>query len=408
MNTQEIFALALGLQSPWKINQVSFEEGRTRRTLIIEIDFERGSLFPDEVGEMCRVHDTVKRKWRHLNFFEHECYLHCRVPRIRTSEGNVVQVGVPWARSGSGFTLLFEAFAMHLIEAEMPVSKVGQTLSEYPNRIWTIFNYWIGIAYPRADHHGVRVLGIDETSAKKRHKYVTVAVDLDERRVVHATPGKGSDCIETIQTYLEGKGCPASQIEQVCIDLSTSYISGVTRHFEKAAIVFDRFHIKKALNEAMDQVRKAEREEHEELKYHKYTFLKRNAKLSDEQKAKRDELIELFPTLGQAYRFKELFDDFWDLEDPDDAEAFLNDWCNLVSKSKITPFRDFVKTLRSHWSGVINYIHHRISNGVIEGINSKIQLAKKRARGYRNVENFINMIYFISGKLDFDYPQQST
>ena len=118
-------------------------------------------------------------------------------------------------------------------------------------------------------------------------------------------------------------------------------------------------------------------------------------------------MIELFPTLGQAYRFKELFDDFWDLEDPDDAEAFLNDWCNLVSKSKITPFRDFVKTLRSHWSGVINYIHHRISNGVIEGINSKIQLAKKRARGYRNVENFINMIYFISGKLEFDYPQRS-
>ena len=408
MNTEEIFALALGLQSPWKINQVSFETGEKHRTLNIEIGFKRGSMFPDETGRMCPVHDTIERRWRHLNFFEHECYLQCRVPRIKTPEGKVVQVGVPWARKGSGFTLLFEAFAMHLIEAEMPVSKVGETLSEYPKRIWTIFNYWIGIAYPKANHNEVTTLGIDETSAKKHHDYVTVAVDLQQRRVLHVTPGKGSDTIERIQTYLESKDCPASQIEQICIDPSPSFISGVTRHFEEAAVVFDRFHIQKALNKAMDEVRKTERKEHDALKYHKYTFLKRNAHLSASQKQKREELLTLFPTLGKAYRFKELFDDFWEMEDPDDAAAFLSDWCALVSSSGIVPFQDFVRTLRAHWSGVVNFIQYRISNGVLEGINSKIQLAKKRARGYRNVKNFINMIYFISGKLEFDYPQQST
>lgn len=408
MNTPEIFTLALGLQKPWEVTNVYFEEAGRRRTLHIDIGFVRGSQFPDATGTLCPVHDTLERQWRHLNFFEHECYLHCRVPRIKTTAGKVEQIPVPWAREGSGFTLLFEAFAMHLIEAEMPVNKIGKTLSEYPKRIWTIFNYWMGIAYHEIDHSKVTTLGIDETAARKGHDYVTIGVDMKQRRVVHATPGKDANTIERIRKYLENKDCPAEQIEKVCIDLSPAFIHGVTRQFKQAAITFDRFHIKQHLNKAMDEVRKQERKEHVILKYHKYTFLKNNDHLSPKKKQQRDELIELFPTLGQAYRFKELFDDFWDMTDPEDAEAFLAYWCDLVSESNIYPFHKFVNLLKTHWSGIINYIHSRISNGILEGINSKIQLAKRRARGYQNMTNFINMIYLIDGKLEFNYPYKTT
>jgi len=408
MNTHDIFTLALGLQAPWEVNDVHFEDSGSHRTLHIDISFTRGSQFPDDSGEPCPVHDTIERSWRHLNFFEHECYLHCRVPRIKTSKGNVRQVDVPWAREGSGFTLLFEAFAMGLIESEMPVNKVGQTLSEYPNRIWTIFNYWISVALHESDHSGVTTLGIDETSAKKGHDYVTVGVDMKRRRVVHVTRGRRAGAIEHIRKHLENKGSAAQDVDQVCIDLSPAFISGVSRQFENAAITFDRFHIKQHLNKAMDEVRKKERREHELLKNHKYTFLKSNANLTRKQKQQREELIELFPTLGQAYRFKELFDDFWDMTDPDEAAAFLQYWCDLVEESNIFPFHKFVNLLKSHWSGVINYINSRITNGILEGINSKIQLAKRRARGYRNMDNFINMIYFVAGKLEFNYPHRMT
>lgn len=408
MNSQEIFNIALGLQAPWEVTKIYFQAAGKARTLHIDIGFVRGSRFPDAKGVFCPVHDTQERSWRHLNFFEHECYLHCRVPRIKTGEGKVVQVAVPWAREGSGFTLLFEAFAMSLIEAEMPVNKVGQTLAEYPNRIWTIFNYWIGIAYGQADHSTVTKLGIDETSARKGHDYVTVGVDIQERRVIHASKGKDADTVKNIREHLESKGCLAEQIEQVCMDLSPAFISGVTTQFKNAAITFDRFHIKQHLNNAMDEVRKRERKEHDLLKHHKYTFLKNHAHLTEKQKQQRDELIELFPTLGEAYRFKELFNDFWDMDDPQDAEAFLCYWCDLVEESDIKPFHKFVNLLKAHWSGIINFIHSRISNGILEGINSKIQLAKRRARGYRNTDNFINMIYFIAGKLQFNYPHQTT
>ena len=408
MNSQEIFTIALGLEKPWEVTKIYFQTAGQVRTLHIDIGFVRGSRFPDAKGVLCPVHDTQERSWRHLNFFEHECYLHCRVPRIKSSEGKVVQVAVPWAREGSGFTLLFEAFAMCLIEGEMPVNKVGETLSEYPKRIWTIFNYWLSIAYSEADHSDVKDLGIDETSSRKGHHYVTVGVDLKKRRVIHASGGKGAESVEAIRDHLESKGCPATQIEQVCIDMSPAFIDGVTKQFENAVITFDRFHIKQHLNKAMDEVRKKERKEHELLKNHKYTFLKSNGHLSERQKRERDELIELFPTLGEAYRFKELFDDFWDMQDPQDAEAFLCYWCDIVSESNIYPFHKFVNLLKAHWSGIINYINSQISNGILEGINSKIQLAKKRARGYRNIDNFINMIYFIAGKLEFDYPHQTT
>lgn len=209
MNTKEIFTQGLGLEHPWKIQDVRFEIEADKRVLVIDMGFERGYKFADpDSGNPCRVHDRVQRSWRHLNFFEHTCYLRCKVPRIVTSDGKVRQVPVPWARAGSGFTLLFEAYSMLLIESEMPVNKVGKVVGEYPNRIWTVFNYWLGVAYGEADHSGITKLGIDETSARKGHDYITIAVNMDQRNVVHATPGKGADTIAAIKEHLQSKGTP--------------------------------------------------------------------------------------------------------------------------------------------------------------------------------------------------------
>jgi transposase len=409
MNSKEIFSIALGLQSPWQIQGVELQTSSdNKKSLHIELSFERGSKFKDEKEILCSVHDTQERTWRHLNFFEHECYLHCKVPRITNSEGKVRQVQVPWAREGSGFTLLFEAFAMHLIENEMPVSRAANTVSEYPNRIWTIFNYWIGIAYDEADHSQVEQIGVDETSAKKGHDYVTVAVDLKKRAVIHAVEGKDAATIKAIKDYLIEKGCDTSKIDQISIDLSPAFISGVNEHFPQAQITFDRFHVKKLLNVAMNDVRASERRGHEMLKGHKYTFLKNNENLTSRQRQERNNLITIFPVLGEAYRLKELFDDFWTMDNVNDAAAFLFFWCDLAQESKMQPFIKFANTVKAHWSGIINYIQTGISNGILEGINSKIQLAKKRARGFRDKQNFINMIYFVAGKLKFNYPHYST
>ena len=112
MNSETLFSMALGLHTPWQVKDVTFSTDDTGHSeLHLHIDFASGSRFPDEANELCPVHDTVERQWQHLSFFEHTCYLHCAVPRITTIDGKVRTVDVPWARAGSGFTLLFEALA---------------------------------------------------------------------------------------------------------------------------------------------------------------------------------------------------------------------------------------------------------------------------------------------------------
>lgn len=407
MNSEQIFSIALGLISPWSVSSIEFKQENGERQIHISIGYENASpIFLDEHGKS-RIYDHKDKKWRHLNFFEHKCYLHCKVPRIKDPiSGNIVQLEVPWARTGSGFTLLFEAYSMLLIECEMPVNKVGNVMGEYANRIWTIFNYWISLAYSEVDHSKVNSLAIDETSSKRGHQYVTLAVDLQENRVIHATEGKGADCITKISTYLKSKDCDVNEINSVCIDLSPSFISGVSKEFENASIVFDRFHVKQLLNKAMDEVRKLDYALHkEELKGCKYIFLKNEENLTKKQRYTKYELINLLPNIGKAYRLKELFDTYWTFKDEQEAKGFLWYWCDLVKESKIQPMIKFSNTVISHWTGITNYTKLQISNGVIEGINSKVQLAKRRARGYRNINNYINMIYFIAGKLKFKYPR---
>jgi transposase len=402
MNSIEIFQLALNLPNPWYVRSIDFKEQQStgKKLLNIDIGFTKGHRFI----EGSKVHDTQSRTWRHLNFFEHECLITCNVPRTKDEEGKVSTVQVPWARKGSGFTLLFEAFSMLLIENEMPVSKASGILGQYPQRIWSIFNYWISIAYSEDDQSSVTQLGIDETSVRKGHNYITVAADLAERRVIHATPGKGQDTIERIAGHLAQKGVNPAAITDACIDMSPSFIAGMGEHFADTKITFDKFHVVKLLNEAMDDVRKREAREHALLKGHKYTLLKSDHNLSAQQKQDREELIELLPTIGKAYRLKTLFADFWDFNTKEEGAAFLAYWCDLAQEEGIPAFNKFVNTIKAHWSGIVNYLESQIANGIIEGINNKIQLAKRRARGYRNITNFINMIYFIAGKLKFNYP----
>jgi len=404
MNSNQIFEMALGLEKPWYVSKIEMikSEGGILGQIDIHLDFEKGFKFSGG-----KVHDTVSRTWQHLNFFQHKCFLHARVPRIQTPDGKTETVQVPWARPGIGFTLMFEAFSMLLIESEMPVSKAADIMDVYPQRLWNMFSYWIERAHQADDQSNVTVLGIDETSSKKGHSYVTVAVDMEQRKVVYAVPGKGSDTIGSIADHLESKGSGKGQIRHACIDMSPAFISGIIHNFKNTSITFDKFHVVKLINEAMDKVRKLERKEFEMLKGYKYTFLKNSKNLSEQAREAKYNILELMPSIANAYRLKELFAEFWTFKTKEEAGAFLSYWCDLVEESKIFPFIQAAKTLKAHWAGIVSYSETNLNNGILEGINSKIQLAKKRARGYRNINNFINMIYFIAGKLKFDYPLYS-
>lgn len=405
MDSETLFSMALGLQAPWKVEAIEF---KTREhggeELHLTIDFARGSRFADSQGNMCPVHDTVDRTWQHLNFFEHACLLHGRVPRITTSDGRVETVPVPWARSNSGFTLLFEALAMALIEREMPIVRVAELLRVNPQRIWTLFNHWVCEARKRDDPSAITRLGVDETSSRRGHKYITIGVDMDAKRIIHAVPGKGQETIAQIQGYLASQEVKPGQITDISMDMSPAFMAGAQKSFPKAQITFDRFHVVKLLNEAMDTVRKLERKENDTLKGHKYTFLKNWDHLSDKRKRELVDLMDEYPVLGEAYRLKVLFNELWEMPNLPSAQSHFKAWTEEVTRKGVQPFMQFAKTVAAHWSGIARFIESGLTNGLLEGINHKIQLAKRRARGYRNIQNLINMAYFLCGKLDFAFP----
>lgn len=407
MNSTQIFTLALGLQSPWYIEKIDLikAKGQVFGRLDIFIDFKTGSKFKNTEGKECCVHDTHKRTWQHLNFFEHESYLHARVPRIIDAEsGKTEVVPVPWARAESGFTLMFEALAMLMIENEMPVNKVAKTLRVVAHRLWRVFNHWITNAITQDNLKDVKQIGIDETSTKKGHSYVTVVADMENKRSIFVTEGKDASTIEKFAKTLEEKGGSKDKIETVCMDMSPAFISGVSDQLPQAQIVFDKFHLTALVNKALDETRQAERKGNDLLKRHKYTFLRTYAKLENKKQEELHELLFMFPKLGEAYRLRELFNEMWTIKDKEEAKGYLAFWSDFAADSKIFPFQKVVKTIKAHWTGIVAYFDRHITNGVLEGINNKIQLAKRRARGYRNITNFINMIYFLTAKLKFNYP----
>lgn len=406
MESKEIFSMALKLESPWFVSDVSMfrPDDLTSGVIEIQLDFKVGSRFIDSKGVPCPVHDTVTKKWRHLNFFEHTCFIHARVPRIVNSDGKVVMIEVPWARSNSGFTLMFEALGMLFIESEMPVKKAANVMKIHDTRLWRVFHYWVTKAFNQDIQKDVINIGIDETSSRKGHNYVSLAVDMDSRRVIFVTKGKDQTVIQDTANHIINKGCTIEQIKNISIDMSPAFIAGTVKYFPKSHITFDKFHVTKLLNESMDEVRKLTRKGNKELIGSKYLFLKRDSDLSNSEKNKLNQLLCTYDTLAQAYRLKEMFSDFWELSNVEQASGYLSFWCDQALDSSIMPFKKFVKMLKAHWSGITNYFNSKLNNGILEGINSKIQLAKKRARGFKNIDNFINMIYFIAGKLKFDYP----
>jgi transposase len=404
MNSKEIFSSALGLSRPWQISDVRLEAvSEIERELHIYLDFERGFKFLTRSGSYSTAYDTEQKEWQHLNFFQHRCYLHARVPRLQDSEGRVYLENVPWARPGSGFTLMFEAYAMLLIESEMPVCKVAENMSVTQPRIWRVFDYWIQKAYSEDVLSEVTAIGVDETSRKKGHEYITEFVDLHEHKVVFVTEGKDSKTFESFTEELEEKGGKKENIDLISMDMSPAFIAGAIKYFPDAQLVFDKFHLVKSLNEALDEVRRLERKGNELLKNHRYTILKKYENLSLKKKYELDSLLPLYPKLGEAYRLRQLFLEVFEIGDPEEAKGYLWFWLDQAVESGIQPFIRFVNMIKAHWCGIVAYFDKHVTNGVLEGINSKIQLAKRRARGYRNPKNFINMIYFLCGKLKFDF-----
>jgi transposase len=400
----ELFQQALHINAPWLIKKVDFNADKKR--LDIYIDFKKGSTFVDpdstsDPAKMYKAYDTVQKTWQHLNFFEYECHLHARVPRIKRDDGKVRLVPTPWEGKVLGFTLLFEALLMQLCKA-MPVHNVSQLTGVSDHKVWRVLDTYIALAKKDEDFSDLRIIGMDETSIAKGHEYITLFVDLVERRTVHISAGKDNKTVVDFVEELEAKRGKRKAIKQVSCDMSPAFIKGVKENLPEAEITFDKFHIIKLINEAVDKVRREEGRYTPELKGNRYIFLKNNVNLTEKQKEIKDELslAKLNLKSIRAMHIRETFQQVYQAESTEEFEGLLKSWYYWATHSQLAPMVKVAKTIKKHWDGILSWKKSQINNGILEGLNSILQAAKRKARGYK-IQHFKTITYLLTGKLDF-------
>jgi transposase len=399
--SKELFALALGISDPWFVGSVDFDA--KNKVLTVLIDFKKGSRFAisGHDGEHC-VHDTVTKIYRHLNFFQHECQLQVRTPRVKLPDGAVRLVEPDFAGRLNGFTLLFEAFIL-MLAREMPFSAVARIVGESDYKVLAICEKYVDLACEQADYSMVTDLAIDETSRSKGQDYVTLGADADERRVIFVTEGRDAKTIKELTEHLTEHGCAPESITSVSIDMSKAFISGVTNNLPNARITFDKFHIISHANDAVTEMRRIEQKTDTSLKGMRWTLLKDRSKLKPEAAAELDALVAKvnLKRTARAWVYKEQLREILERKQVNVVRSMLTHWCNCVMRSKVEPMKAVAKMVRSHLEGIVAWTQTRQTNGFLEAINGLFQAAKRRARGFKRITTIRTVIFLIAGKLDF-------
>lgn len=402
--TDKLLEMALQIREPWKISDVKFSPDAGR--LDIYIDFEKGTIFCCPVcGGPATGYDTKMMTWRHRDFFEYEAYFHARVPRVECRDGDcgVKKIGVPWARTTSGLTLKMEMLLMSLVR-EMPVNAVSRIYKITDTRLWRMAHFYTDKARSMADYTEVLRVGFDETSVKKGQKdYISLFYDLDNFRLIFGTSGKDHKTVEAFATDLKAHGGDPSKITDAAIDMSNAFIKGTKEQLPNAKITFDKFHVVKGMNDTMKKVRHQEAMEYpEKLAKTKFLFLKNPEDLDDDQMARLNAAVASHCNKSvETYTHKLNLQNVYHSDDREMADGLMSHWLKATCNSAIWQVRKFSKTVENHLDGIMNYFDSGLTSGFIEGLNSLIQSAKAKARGYRNPDNMICIAYLIAGKLDF-------
>ncbi len=343
------------------------------------------------------------RVWRDVRVCQWSVlFLYCPKEIICPTHGRI-QEEIPWAAPRARIT--YRAEYLVLVYSEMMTQKAATELVNFPRSTFSDMLHRT-IKRNRDGHkiRGLKAIGVDEVSYLKGHKYITVVYDLERGCVVWVGKGKARATIDRF-FKTELSKYQKKQIDWACCDMSQTFIGALQHHCPNAKLVLDRFHIVKALNDAVDEVRKeqwrnATKAERKALKGMRWILFRHPSRRSPEDKEALEQIRKGNRRIWRACILKDEFNLFWDFEDEDDARDFLKKWGTSALRSRLEPIRKFVHTLRKHIESIITFIESRLTNAVSEGLNRIIGIIRNRASGFRSVDAFIDLIYLVVGDVD--------
>lgn len=351
MNIIEIIEELLPVVYPFKLQEVKKDEGQQEIHLYFIIE----KSYASPKGHT--VHQYYERTWEHLNIFQYRCFIHCRVPIYKNKNtGKTKALEVEFSRTNSRFTLLYEKQVMELMKLYHCCKKVAQQLKIYPQRVEDIYHHYTWQAYEEHTVNACQRIGVDETSTKKGHHYITAFVDMDSSQIVDIQDDRSAQAIEK---FFHAHPNP-QVVKDISADMSPAFGSGFKKYFPWAKVTFDKWHVYKLLGKHLEKIYK--RQKH-----------------------------------ARAYIqiLQEHLQDFYAMQDFHEAKAhliFIADFAEILFGEN-----SFSKSIRRHYDGIVEHIRSKITNGILEGINSKIQTIKRVAKGFRYIENFKKMILFVFG-----------
>ena len=408
MKDTELYTRLLGIHSPWFIKEVRYDESPER--IDVYVDHSSGIEMPcPECDRYSPVYDHLEeRQWQHLNTCHVPTYIHARLPRVNCRELGVRCVLSDWSEPGSDLTMAFEGHLIDL-EQECSIEGVWRLTGVTWDRCWGVMERAVRRGQERKVWRVPRHLGVDEKSFAKRHQYETVVCDLDTKTIEWIADGRTQESLE--EYFLPFDPEDLEKIEAICIDMWEAYILATRACVPDAEkkIVFDKFHVTRLLNEAVDKVRRQEhkqlaKEKNELLKGTKHWWLYSPENMPEWLQPEFTELRGLDLKVSRAWAIKENFRNLWWYCRPGWARRFFQRWYFWATHSRLPEIVEAAKTIKRHLDNVLTYLKHRITNALNECFNGQIEKVKRLACGYRNREHYKTAIYFHCGGLDL-YPR---
>ena len=355
------------------------------------------------------IHDRRIKRWRHLDLGASRCWIECELRLLRCSDCGVRLEAVPWARAG----------AHHTRDFEDTVAWLAQQMAFTPiTRLLRIGWATVGRIVQRvvADHldenrlAGLVLIGVDEISYRRHHRYLTSVADHVTGAIVWCHAGRNS---ATLQGFFDQLGDRKDSIQAVSIDMSGEYQRAIRAAIPDAQICFDPFHVVRLAARATDQVRRDEWNRHDRshtprgrwIKGTRWSLLKAPANQSIYQLATLAEVQRENRRLYRAFLLREELRLLYHLPDPALAPEHLNAWLAWAARSRLKPFVRLARTLREHRDGILAAIRLGLSNGRLEGLNSKIRLISHRSFGFHSADPLIALVYLCCAGLVIELPQ---
>jgi len=362
-----------------------------------------------QTGAHLQIHDRRVKRWRHLDLGRTRCVIECELRRLRCRDCGVHLEAVPWARPDAHHTRDFEDVVAWLAQqmAKTPIAGLLQIAWDTVGRI---------VERVLADHldekrlEGLVAIGVDEISYRRHHRYLTSVVDHGSGAIVWCSPGRNS---ETLRAFFDLLGERKDSIRAVSIDMSGGYEKAIRQAIPQAQVAFDPFHVVRLAQRAVDQVRRDEWNAHERshtqkgrwIKGTRWSLLKAPEKQKPEQLQLLAEVQQANRSLYRAFLLKEELRLLYRLDRPALADPHLDAWLSWASRSKLEPFVKLARTIRLHRHGILAAISLGLTNGRLEGLNSRIRLISHRSFGFHSAAPLIALVYLCCSGVKIRLPR---